>query len=231
MSAPAATAPPGQQQDLINPPSQAYLLIVTVALCLGFATPMVWIRFYVSLFITKLFHWDDAFISLSWLGFIAYATNALCSIKYGSFIDIWNITMADHVLWARMVHAQELIYSVLIFTTKMSVLLLYKRIFVPAGGKRKWMRHMILAIIVFNAMFYTAKTFVVAFSCRPQQKIWDPRIPGTCVDVYAVLIGTAALNIVSDLLIITIPMAVIWKLRMPRKRKIEISLIFGFGVL
>ena len=60
--------------------SSTTLLILTVALSLGLATPMVWIRFYVSLFVTKLFRWDDAFITLSWLIFIAYSTLATAAL-------------------------------------------------------------------------------------------------------------------------------------------------------
>ena len=42
-------------------------------------------------------------------------------------------------------------------------------------------------------------------------------------------ISSAAFNTVSDVTMLTVPILVIWKLQMTRKRKLGVSIIFGAG--
>lgn len=230
LSAPAGRPPPGQESNLVDPPSKAYLLILTVVVCLTFTTPAVWIRTYVSCFILRRVRWDDWLVLLCWLLFVAYSIEILIVLRYGLLTDIWNVSVRDFRMWIKLSYVEELLYSVLICGIKLAVLILYKRIFVPARQGNKWIWYTIIFVIIFNGLFYLANTFVVGFNCVPRQAIWDKSIPGKCVNVYAVIIGTAALNVVSDFFIIMIPTVVVWKLQVPRKRKIELSVIFGFGV-
>ena len=122
-------------------------------------------------------------------------------------------------------------YSVLVFLTKLSILLLYLRIFVPAKTWRNKTYVAIHFVLWFNVLFYTANTFGEIFYCTPREKIWNPEVPGHCVDVYVLIIGSAAINAFSDLMMIIIPISVIWRLQMATRRKIGLSVIFAFGIL
>ena len=226
LSEPAALVPLGQVQSLDNPPSQAYLATATVAVCLTSATFVVWVRVYVNLFVSKPVRWDDALIFLSWLGFIAYSVIMLESINYGSLVDLWNLRIGTVMQWGQLANTEELVYNVLIVTTKLSVLLLYLRAFVPARSKKTWVYYAIIFTIIFNALYFTAAVFVSAFSCTPRAKIWNPTLQGTCINIYSTIIGSAALNVLSDFLMSLIPMVVIWRLQMSRKRKVEVSIVF-----
>ena len=52
-----------------------------------------------------------------------------------------------------------------------------------------------------------------------------------CVNINAAFIATAAVNVVSDLLILALPVCNVWHLQMSVKRKIGISGVFLFGGL
>jgi hypothetical protein len=117
------------------------------------------------------------------------------------------------------------------FAAKPSVLMLYLRVFVPPRSKKTWVYYSILFVMGFNVLFYVANTFIEIFSCTPREKIWNPTIPGYCINVYGVIIGTVALNMISDFMMILILMGVIWRLQMARKRRVEISIVFAFGLL
>ena len=69
------------------------------------------------------------------------------------------------------------------------------------------------------------------WECTPRSKIWDAMTPGRCVNINAAFIATAAVNVVSDFLILTLPVCNVWNLQMSVKSKIVISCVFLFGGL
>ena len=55
---------------------------------------------------------------------------------------------------------------------------------------------------------------------------------GTCVNYKAALITAGALNIVSDLLIIALPLPLVWHfLSIPRRQKLALTAVFMTGSL
>ena len=58
-SQPAIAPPPGVTPSFIDPPSQGYLIVVTVSVCLLCSTLLVLPRIYVSIFTSRTFKWDD----------------------------------------------------------------------------------------------------------------------------------------------------------------------------
>ena len=59
---PALAPPPGVVPNFVDPPSQGYLLIVTVATCLTVSTLLVLPRFYLCAFTTRPTKWDDGML-------------------------------------------------------------------------------------------------------------------------------------------------------------------------
>lgn len=52
-----------------------------------------------------------------------------------------------------------------------------------------------------------------------------------CVNEYAVVVCASVINVVSDLMILVIPIAAIWGLHMNKRRKIKLSAVFAVGLL
>lgn len=83
-----------------------------------------------------------------------------------------------------------------------------------------------------NFMFYTAVTFGEIFLCSPREKYWNVLITyGRCGNAYTANTGSGAINAFSDIILLLLPQGVIWKLQMPLKRKIAVSLVFLTGLL
>ena len=124
-----------------------------------------------------------------------------------------------------------IVYGIVLFLIKLSILLQYLRIFVPT---RKGNMSLFIAIhvtiwIVF--LFYFAITVVEIFLCTPRKKIWNPLLPrGHCLDQNAPYLGTGIFNIISDFAILVLPIAPIWKLQMAVKKKLMIAAIFAAGL-
>ena len=59
LQGPGLQPPPGVFPNLIDPPSQAHWVYVTLPICLAVSTPFVWIRLCTAFFILKSHGWAD----------------------------------------------------------------------------------------------------------------------------------------------------------------------------
>ena len=123
----------------------------------------------------------------------------------------------------------EIYYKPLVFITKLSILIQYMKIFVPNHkGKTYWWIHI---LIWTNLLFYTAVMLVQIMACLPREKLWNPKVPGRCINIPHLLVTVAAVNIVSDVSILVLPLGKVWQLRISARRKIGVSAVFAAGVL
>jgi len=122
--------------------------------------------------------------------------------------------------------AAEIILNLAIFTTKVSILLLYHRIF-PGRTFTK----VLWSIGAFVAVWTLAAALVDIFQCVPVQAQWNPTIPHTCVNIDAELTAVSVLNVLSDFSILGLPLPMLWKLNTTRKRKMQLIAIFMLGSL
>ena len=52
-----------------------------------------------------------------------------------------------------------------------------------------------------------------------------------CINQYAVLVSASGINVMSDLMILVIPIVAIWGLHMSREKRIKLSTVFPVGLL
>lgn len=128
-----------------------------------------------------------------------------------------------------MYNIASVIYGPAIGCTKVSILLLYRRTFSPQ--KKSRFDRAIRLFIVILGLFYVANTFLKIFQCDPRARIWDKRVPGTCLNLGNVLTASGAFNTLTDILILLIPVKVSWNLKTTVKRKVGVVLLFTFGFL
>lgn len=85
-------------------------------------------------------------------------------------------------------------------------------------------------MIVLLILFYTSTTLVKIFACNPRAKIWDPKLPGECVNIPMLLNTSGLFNTVTDFIILLLPVKAIWNMNMKRQKKIVVVLVFTFGL-
>jgi hypothetical protein len=73
--------------------------------------------------------------------------------------------------------------------------------------------------------------FVSIFQCTPITKVWDFTLEGHCIDLKASFIGNAVPNIVTDVLLLILPLRQVWKLVPTLHLRLQLLLIFGLGSL
>lgn len=121
----------------------------------------------------------------------------------------------------------RLIYGPIIVFVKISILLQYVTLFV--ARRRNAFHYTVHILVWIFVIFYTVITFTFIFQCTPRHKQWNPTVPGRCQDRRQTGVFSGSINVVSDLLILLLPLPVIWRLRMTRNKKFRLLGVFGFG--
>ena len=124
------------------------------------------------------------------------------------------------------VFAAEILYAPTIGIVKISTLLLFARIFPGQQFKR-----MLWAVGIFISTYSAIMILAMVFQCRPINRVWDPTIKADCIDISKVWIVMASMNVLTDFLILCLPLPQLWKLQMRRETKIQLIGIFSIGSL
>ena len=98
-------------------------------------------------------------------------------------------------------------------------------------NKNTWLYWSYVALLSLNVGFWVSGGLAVLFACTPREKIWNPLLPGTCIDQSATYIASGAWNVFTDFCIIVLPLFSIWKLRLAIRYKIGISIMFLTTIL
>ena len=69
------------------------------------------------------------------------------------------------------------------------------------------------------------------FQCRPLNRVWDPTVKAECIDTSKVWIVMASMNVLTDFLILCLPLPQLWRLQMRRETKLQVMGIFSIGSL
>ena len=148
----------------------------------------------------------------------------------------WQRLDADTALLSQMAYILSITYSCVHFAIKMSILLLYRRIFTTAD---RTFRIMLYSVMAYITGWSISALFVCIFACTPIPFYWNQAIgllggplqSGHCINLVAAQSGINVTNAVADLLILTLPSLVLWKLKLSTSRKIALTAIFSLGAL
>ncbi|EKG19111.1 integral membrane protein [Macrophomina phaseolina MS6] len=141
--------------------------------------------------------------------------------------DIWTLPFhsVDSTLY--IFYVQEHLYIICTVLIKISFLLFYFRIFPDAT-----FRKVVGATMIFAICFGIGALFGFAFQCTPIDRAWhgwDDEHPGFCVDINALVLIAASLNICADFWIIVLPIPGIFRLQSSVRMKLQISAMFCTG--
>lgn len=120
--------------------------------------------------------------------------------------------------------AAECLYNSTIPVVKVSILCFYRRIF-----PQRWFKHSLLGLGLFVSGYGIAQLFGDIFQCVPLRKLWASTTPGRCINFEALIIAGGVINIVTDFVILGLPMPLLWHLGVPTRKKRLLSIVFSVG--
>ncbi|KUI67161.1 hypothetical protein VM1G_02887 [Cytospora mali] len=121
-------------------------------------------------------------------------------------------------------YASEVIYVPALMTTKISILLLYRRIF-PSHR----FNIVLWCVGGFVLAFAITATFLQVFQCTPVEAIWYTNLDRRCVDISADYIAMGTINIITDVVILCLPIPQLLRLQMSRTQKAQLMGMFLLG--
>ncbi|KAI1202541.1 hypothetical protein F5X97DRAFT_213151 [Nemania serpens] len=124
-------------------------------------------------------------------------------------------------------YAVAILYNPILALAKTSLLLLLLRLF----GQKAGVKRFIAWVNRANIGMMIAVFFATVVQCIPVQKTWQPSLEGTCIDRKILFTALSSFNIITDILIIALPLSIFIGLRIPRRTKIALILVFLLGFL
>ena len=122
-----------------------------------------------------------------------------------------------------------LVYTVSLNVTKMSILQQYLRFFAT-----KPLRRATWIIFGITVTYTICTTFLCIFTCTPPSFFWTKPVDptgGTCLNELGLWFAQASFNIISDIVIIILPMRAFQRLQLPRRQKLGLMFVFALGFL
>ncbi|KAF1847846.1 uncharacterized protein K460DRAFT_278077 [Cucurbitaria berberidis CBS 394.84] len=125
----------------------------------------------------------------------------------------------------KLVFTQSILYHLSINLVKVSFTLQYIRLFsvIPE------VVYCCYALLVLIFGVAAGGVFGIIFLCKPVQSYWNITVSGTCIDAEDLLWATSIIGIILDCAIWLLPIPVIGRLRLPRRQKMSLLVVFGLG--
>ncbi|KAI9717830.1 MAG: hypothetical protein M1828_007069 [Chrysothrix sp. TS-e1954] len=147
--------------------------------------------------------------------------------SHGYGMNITKFTQEDAEISSKLFPATDITWNTATTLIRISMILLYSKIFSPVRS----FKILCLAMIFLNILNCIAIILASSLICHPLSYIYLRAGNGTCGNVKALETYGAVASIVFDGAVVVSPLPMLWRLQMKRKRKAAISLILGLGVL
>lgn len=211
--------------DIDPTESRQSWLIAVISVMEGLALLSVALRLISRRIRAQKLWWDDWLIILSMVWSLGVAAEVYYIIHLG--LGRHSAVVSENLVRiSQLVVAGQVLYVFNLVWSKVGLLLLYYRIFRFANVKR-W--SYLIGGFVFG--WAVIMTFLFCFVCVPLEKLWNPAAEGYCIDQVATWIANAASTILTDLMILVLPLPAIWKLQLSWREKYGLLVAFTLGFL
>jgi hypothetical protein len=125
-----------------------------------------------------------------------------------------------------MFYFSTVVYNVALAVIKTVFLLQYYRAIPVRQYKKTY-----IASVVLVTCWSLSQIFLNTFMCWPIASFWDATIKGTCILNKSSFYVGAAGNILTDILIMVLPIPVLRSLKLGRRQKWILISVFCLGIL
>lgn len=225
--------PDDGDQDLDGKTDLQRRIIVVYVVMTTFSSMILGLRLYTRIFIRRLTGLDDVLVVLSWLGCVAWlvicfegtfhgtrsstVTDIPIAFKYGFGQHLWNVTVEQLQVYTKMLIGIMVVYVWTPALAKLSLLALYYRL-----NPDSKIRSCIYTLAGLVSGYSLAITIVAAGPCNPQYHSDQKCL--TDLNLFM-----ACINIITDFLILCLPVPMLRALQLPMKQKVLLGFVFALG--
>ena len=123
--------------------------------------------------------------------------------------------------------AYQILFALAVTTIKVSILFFYDRIF-----PMRSFRFCAIGVGILNIIWCIIFTVGLVFASKPTAYFWDHAIRNAKgVNEIPFGIGISVANVITDFIVLILPVPILWKLQMKKEKKIAVTAIFLLGGL
>ncbi|KAL1893538.1 hypothetical protein Sste5346_006368 [Sporothrix stenoceras] len=198
-------------------------IISIVTVCCTLTSTLVILRVITRAWIVRAFGPDDWVLAVAQVLAVAAAVAIGLEQHFGMGHHVW--TIEDLTPYTKSFYSSILVYNAALVLVKVSIVLMYRRIFVGT-----WIQRANLASLIFLTAWGIALVTSLSMLCLPIQKLWDPTVEGHCIDFVPAFFAPAVINMITDFTIFALPLPAIRQLQLPLRQKIILALILCLGL-
>ena len=142
-------------------------------------------------------------------------------------VPINNVSRSLYISWW-----YRIVYSAVACFTRMALIFFYYRI-TPGGSAMRVFRRWIHLVAVFSAATGLMLVFATIFQCSPIRAMWTwPPVQGArCINEGRWTFVCGIINTIADIFVVVLPIPIIYKLRLPLRKRIGAIVLVSLGFL
>jgi hypothetical protein len=90
---------------------------------------------------------------------------------------------------------------------------------------------MVQVALAWMTCHFLVYILAVALQCSPVAKVWEPQLPGKCLNLQNLGISGAAFSIFEDIAILLLPVYELSNLNLDFRKRVELIFMFALGSL
>ena len=146
---------------------------------------------------------------------------------------VYDVSLNSVKFLLKTAFMHSVLYLTLTFFIKLSILLFYLKLFPPAFI---WMRRTIFFLITIFFVYMVVGTTITCLMCKPVRAFWtlELRAGDSCPSAEEVekrYISLLAFHVLGDFLVLMLPMHLVSTLRLPKRQKVILIILFSAGGL
>lgn len=166
---------------------------------------------------------------------LVYSTLAIVQTKYGLGLPLKlrSTVPSDALAFKQANFAGRPIYQLGVSFFKISLLLSYLRLIQDTDQRTYEITVWFAITVIFIG--HLGSSLALVFACKPVSFSWSLPVEGdmehpTCLNVSSAGVGYSIITIVSDILVVMLPIPILVKLNIPTRKKVGIIGLFLLGL-
>ncbi|KAL8974426.1 MAG: hypothetical protein Q9197_001331 [Variospora fuerteventurae] len=206
-------------------PDKGYQLYIT-ALVMVLVAGLVVLGRFAARWAQKSYGWDDYAILVSLVFSIVLTVMINLAVVNGYGRHKLSLEPSELRNALKYFYIAQVVYKIVVGFNKISILMLYLRIFISKPFRLAC--YINLGIV---AAFTIGSVFATILQCIPIKASWNRDMEATCTNSASFWIAFAVINILTDAIILFLPMREVLHLQLGRREKIGLLALFSLGAL
>ncbi|PGH27458.1 hypothetical protein AJ80_00937 [Polytolypa hystricis UAMH7299] len=212
--------------NYVDPEYQGPAMTIIGIVFLAISVVVVCLRLWVRVYMRRSSGWDD-WVMVATMPFVVGITvTTILGTHYGWGLHIWDVK-PEWIAPSRLTSwLSQLQFIIIMSLVKLSILASYLRI-----ATSKTFVRLTWSLIALNIAWGIAFMFTLVFTCMPVHHYWTALADQRCGNESSRVLAGTITNIITDILVLVLPMPTLWKLQLPAREKVVLIALMSLGLI